>query len=124
MGRQLDHSYLSFLIHSGTLKRSAQDPFSVDRIEAEVTAKLFRCLLTAVCLVHPRSSRQPYSPGLPYQRADQAIDEQGGGVGPELFMFSVLQLEHVSGILYQSMLKPASGADKGSPVLAGELNPA
>ena len=66
MVRQLYHTHLSFLIHSGALQRSAQDLFSVDWIEAEVTVKLFHCLFPAIRLVRLRPFRQPYRLCLPY----------------------------------------------------------
>ena len=123
MVRQLYHTRLSFLIHSSASKRSAQDPFSVGGIEAEATAKLFRGLLTAVRLVHLCPFRQPYRLCLPDERADQAVDERGCGVWCRLLMVRVLHFADVTGILYQSMLEAASGADKGFPMPTGELNP-
>jgi len=112
------------LINSRAAERSTQHLRSVDRIETEVAAKLLRCLFPAIRSVYLRPFRESYRLGLPYQRADQAVDEGDWGVRCDFFMVRILQLADVSGILYQSMLEPASGANKGSPLLTGKANPA
>jgi hypothetical protein len=124
MVRQLYYAHLSFLINSCASEWSAQNKCSVGWIEAEVTVKLFRCLLTAIRLVRLRPFRKPYRLCLPYERADQAVNEWGRGVRCRLLMVRILQFADVSGILYQSMLEAASGADKGSSLLSGKVNPA
>jgi hypothetical protein len=123
MARQLDRTYLACPIHAGALERPAQHHGTIDRIETEVAVKFFRCLCNTIRVMHLRPSREPYRLGLPVKHTDQAIDKQGGSVRRSLLMVRVLPCKHMSGILDQSMLEPASGADKGPVPLAGELNP-
>jgi hypothetical protein len=123
MARQLDHTRFAFPINAGALQRSAQYPGTKDWVEAEVAAKLFRCLCNTIRVMHLRPSCEPYRLRLPHKREDQAMDEQGGSVRCCFLMVCILQLEHVACILDQSMLETASGAEKGPVPLAGELNP-
>ena len=81
MARQLDHTRFAFPINAGALQRSAQYPGTIYWVEAEVAAKLFRCLCNTIRVMHLRPSCEPYRLRLPHKRADQTIDEQGVSCG-------------------------------------------
>ncbi len=63
-----------------------------------------------------------YRFGFTAQRANQFADDQSRRIGRTLFVFSILDAENIAGILYQSMLKAASGSEEWHIVFARESN--
>lgn len=122
MIREFDNSYVPFTISPCDLERAACRQFSILRIEAKVAAKLLNRFFFSVCLIRERATGQLDRLGLPHKRARQPTDYQGRCLRGCFFMFRIPHMEHVTRILYQSMLKTSSGAEERPPVLSRKLN--
>lgn len=74
-------------------------------------------------LVGPVSQGIRYKPdvlSLAHKRTGKQADQQCGSGGIGLFVVGILNVENISGILYQSMLETASSAQKGDASFTGK----
>jgi hypothetical protein len=99
---------------------SASDSIFKCRIHAVVAGEPFNRLVPAVNLMSVAASRDADGLPLPDERAIQFADQLQRRIRRRLFVIGVGKAQSVAGILYQSMLKSASGAEKRHASFAGK----
>ncbi len=119
MRGQLDDPDLTVGVQAHDLQGAAVDGLSIQRVEAIAATKLLHDDVPSICPVGPRAGRDHNRLYLAHQRAGQLADHQLRAIGDRFLVRCIAETEHVSRILYQSMLKAPSSAEKRHIPLAG-----
>lgn len=122
MRAQFNHSYLAVGVSADHAQFAVVKLCLVVRIEAIVTGKFLRHSCLTIDLMGQCVWQQRDNLGCAHQRTGQTTDEQCGRSGRRFFMLGLGDPQDMAGILYQSMLKSASGADKGSSLFTRKLD--
>jgi hypothetical protein len=117
---ELDDSDFSIGTYARDPERSLAEVISIHRVKPIVTAELLRHFLPSIQAMGQRLRRNPYLLRRTNERAGQFADHQCRRVRSGFFMLSILDPQHISRILDQSMLEPSSGADERPAPLARE----
>ena len=119
---QLHNSHILIGIDSCNFKMTLAQMVSIFFVETIITLKLLNDGFRSIGLIGQRVRNDLYGLGLTHQRAAQLVDDQDRAVRMGLCMFCLLNSQGIAGILYQSMLKTTSGAQKRPSIFTAELN--
>ena len=119
MRRQLDDPDLVICVYPNDLQRPAADGLAVQRIEAIAAAKLLHDQVLSIYPVGARTVCDLDCLCLADQRTCQLADHQLCAIGDRFLVRCIAEAEHIPCILYQSMLKAPSSAEKRHIPLAG-----
>lgn len=122
MCRQFDCPHFTFAIERDKAQVTCAKTLGKSAIKAVITAEIFQRFALPISGGHLRTGNKANRLGLPNQRTGQAADQQSGGRGRRLFVICIGDAQNIPCILYQSMLKPASGAKEGNLGVASILD--
>jgi hypothetical protein len=120
MRAQFHHPYLAVRVDAGYSQFAVVKQFLIARIEPIVAGELLRHFCLAIDPVGQRSWPQRDCLCRPHQRTGQSTDDRCGSRGSRFLMLGLDDSQDMACILYQSMLKPSSGADERPSLLAGK----
>ena len=119
---QFHNSHILIGIDSGNFKIAFDQMVPIFLVETIVTLKLLSGGLRSIHLIGQGVWSDLYGLRLIHQRAAQFVDDKDRAVRAGLCMFCLLNPQGIAGILYQSILKAASGAQKRPSIFAAKLN--
>ena len=122
MSRQFRHADRAVLVVTRYAEVFASDMLGESFIQAVVAHEDFggfRNAVNAMCLA---ARDDPYSPLLPGNGAGKFADQFYGCIRRRLFVIRISNSQHVSRILYQSMLKSTSRPNERHTSLTGEAD--
>ena len=119
---QLHNSHILIGIDSCNFKIALAQMVSIFLVETITTLKLLNAGFRPIGLIGQGVRSDLYGLRPANQRAAQFVDDKVRAVRVGLCMFCRLNSQGIAGILYQSMLKAASGAQKRPSFFAAELN--
>jgi hypothetical protein len=117
---QLDNSDFPIRVYTDNFESSGKDPVPIPGIQAIIAAELLDDFLFSIRLVGQCARHGPYRLRLADKRAGQFADYQVWRIGGGFFVLGVADSQHISCILYQSMLKAPSGRHEGPAAFAGK----
>jgi hypothetical protein len=109
---KLENPSLAILVRADHPQATVVQKPLMLRVESEVAVVLLHCLGPFVESRGPRTARQPDLHPLAGERAGELGDEQLRTVGVVLGVLSVLEPEHVTGVLEDHVLEAAAGAQE------------
>jgi len=119
---QLQNSHILIGIDAGNYQVAFDQMVPIFFVETITALKPLNGGFRSICLMGERVRSKLNSLRLTHQRAAQFVDDQVRAVRVGLSMFSLLDSQNIASILYQSILKTASGAQKRPSIFAAVLN--
>lgn len=119
---QLHDSHILIGIDACNYKIALDEMSSIVLVETITALKLLDGGFRSIGLIGQCVRGDLYGLRPANQRAAQLVDDKDRAVRVGLCVFGLLNSQGVAGILYQSMLKTTSGAQKRPSIFAAELN--
>jgi hypothetical protein len=119
---QFYHPDVTIGVNTGDFEFTAAAFILILLIQSVAAAEFLYGFIFFIHLAGKRAWYDFYLLLLANKRAGQFTDHQTGGTRGIFFVFCIVDPQHISGILYQSMLKAASGSNKRPIGFAGKSN--
>ena len=119
---QLQYSHIPIGIGAGKYQVASGQMVPIFFVETITALKPLNGEFRSISLMGQRVRSNLNSLRFIHQRAAQFVDDQVRAVRVGLSMFSLLNSQGIASILYQSILKTASGAQKRPSIFAAVLN--
>ena len=119
---QLQNSHIPIGIDTGNYQVTFGQMVPIFFVETIAALKPLNGGFRSISLMGERVRSNLNSLRLTHQRAAQFVDDQVRAIRVGLSMFNLLNSQGIASILYQSILKTASGAQKRPSIFAAVLN--
>jgi hypothetical protein len=119
---KFNDSHCAGLIGTGYPQIFRAQTILIQWIDSVVACEIFLHFVRSVNFVRLRATRQTDNTNLTHQGTAELTDHRKRSIGGRFFMVRIRHSQNIAGILYQSMLEPASRTDEWITPLAGESN--